>query len=229
MSRLVIVLLVLLLITATVAGALIWRELSRGGDRDAELSVQTTQAGDEDPREETTEAPTTVPTEAPTTAPTTVPTTAPTEPPVVTYVSEYEVIAADVSWQEARQACEARGGSLVVITSEEEYNRVCAYANQSGLSYIWLGGCISSAGEEWGNGSWITGEDWTYARWYPGEPSKQDEDGTQEFYLCMWNAKFNKEEIGWTFNDQRNDIVADFPKVSGKIGYICEYKVEVVQ
>ena len=230
MSRLVIVLVILLLITAGVAGALIWRELSRGEDAGADAPVQTTQgtqeqSGSQDAEGESiaqiTEAPTTVPTEAPTTAP--------TEPPVVTYVSEYEVIVSDLSWEEAKLACEARGGTLAVITSEEEFNRVCAYANQSGLTSLWIGGRVDSLEDSWGTGCWVTGEEWTFERWFPGEPSRQDEDGTLEYCLSMWNIKYNGEDIGWTFNDQRNNLVGDFPKFSGKVGYICEYKVEVVQ
>lgn len=40
----------------------------------------------------------------------------------------------------------------------------------------------------------------------------------------MWNAKYNGNDVGWTFNDQRNDIVAAFPSVSGRIGYIIEFE-----
>ena len=232
MSKLVIVLVILLLITAGIAGALIWRELSRKDDPSTGISGQTTQdgweqndgqsaGGENEPIVQTTEASAIAPTEAPTTAP--------TEPPVVTYVSEYEVIVSDLSWEDARRACEARGGTLAVITSEEEFNRICAYANQSGLTSLWIGGRVDSMADNWGTGSWVTGEAWTFERWFPGEPSRQDEDGTLEYCLSMWNIKYNGEDIGWTFNDQRNDLIADFPNFSGKVGYICEYKVEVVQ
>ena len=139
-------------------------------------------------------------------------------------VSSYEYVVKDISWSDAKREAEAAGGHLVVITTEEEYNRICEIASASGLTYIWLGATISSTDEEWGDGSWITGEEWSFEKWYPNEPSKIDIDNTPEFYLCLWNAKYDGKEIGWTFNDQRNDIVAVLPKVSGKIGYIIEYE-----
>lgn len=153
-----------------------------------------------------------------------------TEPPAApVYVSTYEIIAGDLSWHEAKLACEERGGMLASINSAEEYQKICSIASESGLRYLWLGACLYSADDEWANATWLTGEPWSYEIWYPGEPSKEDADGTKEYYLCLWDAKYDGEEIGWTMNDQRSDIVADFPTVSGKIGYVCEYRVEVTE
>ena len=97
-------------------------------------------------------------------------------------------------------------------------------ADRSGLTYLWLGAKLQSDTEEWKQAGWITGEDWTFDNWYPGEPSRQDADGTKELFLCMWKAKYNEEEIGWTFNDQRNDIVGAFPKIAGKVGMSASMK-----
>lgn len=137
-------------------------------------------------------------------------------------IHTYEVIAGDLSWEDAKNACEERGGYLATITSEEEYEKISEMADRSGLTYLWLGAKLQSDTEEWKQAGWITGEDWTFDNWYPGEPSRQDTDGTKELFLCMWKAKYNEEEIGWTFNDQRNDIVGAFPKIAGKVGYVCE-------
>ena len=144
--------------------------------------------------------------------------------PVVESVHRYEVIAADFTWQQARDACEARGGYLATITSEEEYQQIAALAEESGLRYLWLGGALQSVQDDWGDGSWITGEAWSYDNWYPGEPSKQDKDGTEELYLCLWNADYNEQPLGWTFNDQRADLVTAFPSISGDVGFVCEYE-----
>lgn len=141
-------------------------------------------------------------------------------------IHTYEVIAGDLSWEDAKNACEERGGYLATITSEEEYEKIGEMADRSGLTYLWLGAKLQSDTEEWKQAGWITGEDWTFDNWYPGEPSRQDADGTKELFLCMWKAKYNEEEIGWTFNDQRNDIVGAFPKIAGKVGYVCEYERE---
>lgn len=152
--------------------------------------------------------------------------TAPTEKEI-TYEYRYEVIKSDMSWTEAKAACEAKGGYLATINSQEEYETICQLADRSGLTYLWLGACLPSENAVWASTGWIDGEAWTFENWYPGEPSKVDADGTKELYLCMWDAKYEGREIGWTFNDQRNDIVSAFPSVSGIVGYVCEYKVEV--
>lgn len=141
----------------------------------------------------------------------------------------YEIVVADVTWWEAYQSCLEQGGHLATITSQEEYDRVCALADQTvadgqeDLTYLWIGGKLYSENDLWGYRSWITGEDWTFECWYPGEPSYLDNDSTLEEYLCLWHANYQGEEIGWTFNDQRNDIIAVLPNAAGKVGYICEY------
>lgn len=140
-------------------------------------------------------------------------------------VSTYQYVKKDISWNEAEWEAENVGGHLAVITSEEEYNKVCDIANESGLKYIWIGARIDSISDDWSDNGWITGEDWTFDNWYPNEPSRIDtNDNEEELYLCLWNAKYNDSEIGWTFNDQRNDIVGAFPSISGKIGYIIEFE-----
>lgn len=136
----------------------------------------------------------------------------------------YEVIAADVSWTDANEAAKKAGGHLATITSTIEYEEVCQKATESGLKYLWMGAFLTSSKMNWGDpGTWITGEKWDFENWYPGEPSKEDTDGTKEYYLCLWNARYNDNDIGWTFNDQRNDIVKDFTECVGKVGYIVEY------
>ena len=151
---------------------------------------------------------------------------APTEPPVVTYEYRYEIIQSDISWSEAKAACEAKGGYLATITTIDEYDKISRLANETNLIYLWLGACLPTQNTTWEQAGWITGEKWTFENWYPGEPSKIDEDdGAIEYCLCMWKVKGGP----WTFNDQRNDILDGRPSISGKVGYVCEYKIEVVQ
>ncbi|MCD8142608.1 MAG: hypothetical protein LUD83_04940 [Clostridiales bacterium] len=136
----------------------------------------------------------------------------------------YEIVASDLSWSEAYEAAIDAGGHLATITSEEEYEVICALADESGLKYLWLGAALTSDEMAWGeDGCWITGETWSFDVWYPGEPSLADTDGTQEFCLCLWNAAYEGVDIGWTMNDQRDNLVEDFPSVSGKVGYVIEF------
>ena len=149
------------------------------------------------------------------------------EEPEKEVIHTYEVFSADYSWLEAKNACEEMGGYLATITSAQEYEEICNLAEASGLTYLWLGAKVSPDIQEWGDGCWITDEQWTFEKWYPGEPSKEDADGTKENYLCLWNAKYDGEIIGWTFNDQRNDIVEILPSTSGSVGFVCEFETEV--
>lgn len=146
-----------------------------------------------------------------------------TAPPVVTYEYRYEIIQSDMSWSEAKEACEARGGYLATITTSEEYEKISKLADETDLIYLWLGACLPTADASWSQAGWITGESWSFENWYPGEPSKWDDDGALEYCLSMWKVKGGP----WTFNDQRNDIVAALPSITGKVGYVCEYKIEV--
>lgn len=132
----------------------------------------------------------------------------------------YELIVADVNWQEACDRAAAAGGHLATITSEEEYMELCQLANQVvtqlELRYLWLGAQVGENG--WGDDSWITGEPWTFDVWYPGEPSGVGSDGALESVLCMWRVG----DGGWTFNDQNPALVSDY--TAGKIGYVIEYE-----
>lgn len=139
-------------------------------------------------------------------------------------VSDYKIFKADVSWEEAAELCYADGGYLAVITSEEEFDKICRLAEESGLDYIWAGASLNNCSKWEDSDCWITGEEWTFSKWYPGEPSYEDAaDGAKEAYLCLWKAKKDGKNIGWTMNDQRNDLVGAFSYVSGKVGYVCEY------
>ncbi len=158
-------------------------------------------------------------------AETTEPTVPETKEPV--YKSVYRVVARDISWEDARRECEAQGGTLATITSAEEFYTICEEANKSGLTVLWLGACLE--GNDWANQTWISGEAMSFTKWYDGEPSYFDTgDNVKESYLCMWKVK--KDVNDWTFNDQRNDPVKDYPKqFSGKMGYVLELKVEVTE
>ncbi len=134
--------------------------------------------------------------------------------------SRYEIFAADLSWTEANNEALSRGGHLVTITTQEEMDLMVEMAEKAGLKYIWIGGYTSVRGSDI-FGHWITGEPFEYTAWYPGEPSRNDLDGTPEFYLMLW--KVGEE---WSWNDQREDVVNDpaLPYFKGNIGYICEYE-----
>ena len=139
----------------------------------------------------------------------------------------YDLVIADVSWSQAKELCEEQGAHLVTITAKEEYQIVSDMVRNasSDLMYVWVGGKVSGD-MKWGDdGCWITGEKWDCdLTWYPGEPSYYDTDGTLEGCLCFWHVYYGEDDIGWTFNDQRNDLMSEVPSGAGKVGYICEYE-----
>ena len=139
-----------------------------------------------------------------------------TEPPVE---HTYELVMADCTWEEARQACIARGGHLVTITTDDEEQTIIRMAEDAGARYVWIGGYTEVYGEDI-DCYWVTGEGFYYEDWLgPYEPTGQDLDGTPERCLMLWTV----EKYGsWGWNDNRNDLSA-FSNYTGKMCYVCEY------
>ena len=138
-------------------------------------------------------------------------------------VSErYQLVAEACTWEEASARCQAMGGHLATVTSQDEEDLLIAMAESAGLKYVWLGGYTSydDAGNVFAH--WVTGEDFTYSDWCVDEPSRVDKDGTPEWYLMLWNI----ESLGgWNWNDQRNDPASVAKGMISTMGYICEFEV----
>ena len=135
------------------------------------------------------------------------------------HAGRYEMIRDDISWTQANNACIAKGGHLATISSQAEMDQLVSMCEGAGIKYCWIGGYTSIRnGSPFGH--WITGEPFSYTAWYPGEPSRNDKDGTPEFYLMLW-----KVENSWSWNDQRDDVLnSGLDYFKGNIGYICEYE-----
>ena len=156
---------------------------------------------------ETTPTPT-VPVE--TVIPTETPTPTPTPKPEPTY----EVVTADVSWADAEAAAEAKGGHLVVIDSAEKWTRVAQLADESGLTYVWIGLHRTDSSEL----AWVKDNVDPVYNWAPGEPSVHDTNGAAEDYVLI-----TRTNSGWYYNDCIGDPAGRYPQFySGKIGYIIE-------
>ena len=156
---------------------------------------------------ETTPTPT-VPVE--TVVPTETPTPTPTPKPEPTY----EVVTADASWADAEAAAEAKGGHLVVIDSAEKWTRVAQLADESGLTYVWIGLHRTDSGEL----AWVKDNVDPVYNWASGEPSVHDTNGAAEDYVLI-----TRTSSGWYYNDCIGDPAGRYPQFySGKIGYIIE-------
>ena len=146
----------------------------------------------------------------PSAAPTPTPTPTPTPKPEPTY----EVVTADVSWADAEAAAEAKGGHLVVIDSAEKWTRVAQLADESGLTYVWIGLHRTDSGEL----AWVKDNVDPVYNWASGEPSVHDTNGAAEDYVLI-----TRTNSGWYYNDCIGDPAGRYPQFySGKIGYIIE-------
>lgn len=137
------------------------------------------------------------------------------------HTSRYEVYREALTWEEAYARCEKLGGHLVTITSEQEQNTVIGLMTAQGVEMTWLGGYTSYDGYGGIVGHWITGEQFSYAPWGTDEPSRQDKDGTPEWYLMLWNIP---RKGGWTWNDERNDPYTVNSGMRKTMGFVCEYE-----
>ena len=128
--------------------------------------------------------------------------------------SLYQAFRDDVSWTEAQEECRRMGGHLVVISTEEEFNKVVQMAEELELNVVWIG-CHRENDQL----IWETDDPIEFAPWGYGEPSGYDSgDGVAEDYVMLW--KLNGV---WQYNDSRNNPIEEYPAFySGKMGYVLE-------
>ncbi|MBR2878603.1 MAG: C-type lectin domain-containing protein, partial [Clostridia bacterium] len=138
------------------------------------------------------------------------------------HASRYEVIKADITWEDANRICIEKGGHLATIASKTEEDQIIAVAEQSGVERLWIGGYTTNDANNKAVGHWVMGEPFVYQNWYnEGEPSRFDSDNAEEFYLMLW-----KIDNRWSWNDQRNDLINSPFRATyeGKMGYVIEYE-----
>lgn len=116
---------------------------------------------------------------------------------------KYEIFHDTLTWEEAKAACEAKGGHLATITSQEEQKLIESLNTQN--SKLWIGGYKNSAGE-W---CWVTGEPWEYQNWGDGEPNNSSNVVADESCVAVWPVKWNDLANSNTYEQS---------------GYICEWE-----
>lgn len=136
----------------------------------------------------------------------------------------YQAFVDACTWADAKQKCEAAGGHLAYITSDEDWNQAISVLSGTGLRYVWLGGStyISNDGSTI-TASWLNGSNLNYIdnarHWYPNEPSGWDNSSpehTLEPYILLWYV-----DDYWSLNDTSNDILKYYKPE--RIGYLCEF------
>lgn len=136
----------------------------------------------------------------------------------------YQAFVDACTWADAKQKCEAAGGHLAYITSDEDWNQAISVLSGTGLRYVWLGGStyISNDGSTI-TASWLNGSNLSYIdnanHWYPNEPSGWDNSSPEhslEPYILLWYV-----DDYWSLNDTSNDILKYYKPE--RIGYLCEF------
>lgn len=153
----------------------------------------------------------------------------------------YELVEGDMTWEEACQACDLRGGYLAAITSWEELEQIKEQIVAEGKEDIsfWVGANLErglkgdselSWGFHWIDPSAEEAYDMLalfnalYGFWIGDEPSYegQTEDGRTVKEYCVM-LLYRSEDDRCYIMDMPEDILSAFPSYTGKIGYICEY------
>ena len=70
-----------------------------------------------------------------------------------------------ITWEDAKRRCEAMGGYLATVTSQEEQDLVQSIVSNGGYA-AWLGGYYEN-----GAWHWLSGEEFSYTNWDEGTPS----------------------------------------------------------
>lgn len=115
----------------------------------------------------------------------------------------YKIYYDTLTWEEAKAACEAKGGHLATITSEKE-QYLLELSNDKNQN-LWIGGYKNADGQ-W---CWVTGEPWEYENWGDGEPNNSSNVVAGEKCVAMWPEKWNDLANGNIYEQS---------------GYICEWE-----
>lgn len=138
----------------------------------------------------------------------------------------YELVIADVTWEEAASLCKNKGGHLATITSDEEFEKIetqIAEEAKNGTVF-WVGANrVEGTYYRWIEDDNLNGNEIT-EWWLKGEPSYSGttEDGQVVEEMCV-SLLYKKAEGRYYLNDVPNDILSAAPSYKGNIGYICEY------
>lgn len=127
----------------------------------------------------------------------------------------YQYFDDEISWEEAKNACENMGGHLATITSVEEHKFIKSLINDCTKDYYWLGGTDQ---EEEGVWKWVTGEGFAYENWSINNPDNfhYPQFGYENYLGIVINSDFGAEKGEWNDYSIINDYCSH--------GYICEWE-----
>ncbi len=134
----------------------------------------------------------------------------------------YEAVDEGMTWQDAKAACEARGGHLVTITSQDEQTFVEGIIINKSKNGYWIGGEDKDGGYEW-----ITGEPMVYENWDTDQPDKSLQPSGYEDKMMMLRVPNGSASEPGRWNDIVNegaDGLGSYSYKAANMGYICEWE-----
>ena len=113
----------------------------------------------------------------------------------------YQAIKGKMSWDEAMEDAQKRGGHIATITTEAEWHAINRVLGNVPYGY-YLGGTDEKTEGVW---EWITEEAWNFTKWAKGEPNnlfrKQYGD---EDHLQTWTATSDGNRLWNDIYDEKN-------------------------
>ncbi len=126
--------------------------------------------------------------------------------------------ASESTWFEARKACEAMGGHLVIIKSEDENRFVTNLLTAAGVQVSWLGATDEVVEGRW---VWIDGTEVRYENWdlEKRQPTNRSTTGVTEQYLV---TRADRNGVWW-------DVPNDSEPALARPGFVCEWGNETLR
>lgn len=149
-------------------------------------------------------------------------------------IHRYSYYASDGSWDENFEQAKAKGGYLLRVNSQDEYDYIVGALGASDLNDIFILQIGARRDPESSLYYWVDennnlygdpindANSWIVDEWMQGEPSYQDSYG--EKTITEDKVVLYLLEGKWYLNDVTNGMVAWYPPHAGKVGYIVEFE-----
>ena len=135
---------------------------------------------------------------------------------------KYDLFDYHMTWSEAKEFCEARGGHLVTITDAAEQNAVQELV-QEGSYCVYYIGCTDEAEE--GSWKWVTGEPFEYTNWDTDAPEPNNSDGCENYgQMLAIDYLVNKQVGEWNDTGEYKNWFHGY--LNG--GFVCEYETVTI-
>ena len=128
----------------------------------------------------------------------------------------YKLFEHHMSWPDAEALCQAQGGHLVSITSQQEQELVYSLASQGKNKNYYIGATDVETEGSW---QWTTGEDFIYSHWDTDYPEASHNTDENYGLMVMFDNPPNKQPGEW-IDIPSAAMHSDYQFI--ETGFICE-------